>query len=92
MRLDPQITMTGEEIRALGSKAMDGYVAGLDTKDKTVIAAYLGTLMVMILDNIACNMDLKMANATLESIAQQWREHSGQIAHQWNEGKTNETH
>lgn len=91
MRLEQKITLTGAEICALGSKAMDDYVAGLETKDKTVIAAYLGTLMVMILDNIRCNMDLKMANATLESITQQWREHGANLPI-WDEGKTNETH
>lgn len=91
MRLDKEITMTGGEIVALGSRVMDDYVKGLDTKDPLVIAAYLGTLMVMILDNIRCNMDLTIANSTLESITEQWRENCDKLP-VWTEDKPHESH
>lgn len=66
------IPLGNEDFERLGNEVLSHFVAGIQTPDPNVIAACLGTLMVMIADNVKTNFDGRMANILFAESYHQW--------------------
>lgn len=72
-----KIPLGNEEFESLGKGVISQFVAGLRTPDPDVIAACLGTLMVMIGDNVRANFDGRLANVLFAEAYHQWCQKHG---------------
>lgn len=70
--MNKKCPISNEEFESLGRAVLSQFVAGLQTPDPHTIAACLGTLMVLIGDNIAANFDDKLANFLFAESYHQW--------------------
>lgn len=70
--MNKKCPISNEEFESLGRAVISQFVSGLKVGDPEVIAACLGTLMVLIGDNIAANFDDKLANVLFAESYHQW--------------------